>query len=194
LVDLRIDIGLGDDAELERAGIAGVRYATLAGRLAVRAGVLLEVGFQRISARAQLGVWIRHLALCAAGRGDRTVLLARPAVAYGRRKGEEGPTTFELGPVEPVLARSELTRLVRGFLQGQVAPLCFSPEASLSYASKFDFAQAMKQLEKEPGQFFEVFRDEDPVAGLFSDRARAFEEWSRDIFAPMLAHLEEARG
>lgn len=194
LVDLCIDIELGDETVLANGGIGDVRSATLTGRLALRAGVLLEVGFQRISARAQLGVWIRHLALCAASLGDRTVLLARPAAAYGRRKGEEGPATFELGPVEPDVARSELTRLVRGFLEGQVSPICFSPEASLAYAGKFDLAQAMKQLEKEPGQFFEVFRDEDPAIGLSSNRAQEFQERSRDVFAPMLAHLEGVRG
>lgn len=185
-VEARVDFDFSQASEPGRP-----EFVCLTGRLPVRGDVLLEVGFQRISARAQLGIWIRHLALCAARLGQRTVLLARPAPAYGaRKKGEEGPATFELCPVERNAARAELEHLVRGYLQGQVTPICFSPEASLLFVSKRELGPAMKKLEAEPGQFLEVFRDEDPTVGLSPERTREFETWSRDVFAPMLAHLE----
>jgi exodeoxyribonuclease V gamma subunit len=185
----------------------------LLGRLAVRGDVLLEIGFQRASARAQLGTWIRHLALCAAGAGQRTILLARPAARFSKGKASDEPTTIVFGALSPNLAREQLALLVRGYLSGQTAPLCFSPEASLALVRTVEKAaqkvasgdldieevraqarqSAQKALEGyEAGDFVEVFRDEDPRVGLSPARAAELERRSYEVFGPLLAQQLEA--
>jgi len=207
------------DVELDLPAPAGVspvwtEPVRLAGRLAVRGAVLLEVGFQRASARAQLGTWIRHLALCAAGAGERTILLARPPAArWSRGKGGDEPATIAFGPLAPEQALGQLENLVRGYLSGQRTPLCFSPEASLRFVRTVQMAaqkraaadvdpeeirlsaheNALRELDGIEGRaFFEVFRDEDPRLGLSPERAAELQRWSHEVFGPLLAHQLEA--
>jgi exodeoxyribonuclease V gamma subunit len=78
--------------------------------------------FGRLKARRKIALWIRHMALCAAGPGRcpaRSVLVAR---------GEE----IALEPVQD--AREHLARLAELYRAGREIALPFFPESSLAYA------------------------------------------------------------
>ncbi|MBI4861947.1 MAG: exodeoxyribonuclease V subunit gamma, partial [Candidatus Riflebacteria bacterium] len=86
--------------------------------------------FSRIKATLRLALWIRHLALNAAGSGGippRSRLLVRSDKV-------SGVDEVELDPVDDATGR--LADLVRLFLLGQRVPLPFFPESSLEYASR----------------------------------------------------------
>ena len=84
--------------------------------------------FGRSSARAELALWIKHLALLAAGGYGgpfQSVLIGRD-----RDKQREAIVRFDQVP-DP---GARLADLVRLYLLGQTIPLRFFPEASLAYA------------------------------------------------------------
>jgi len=209
-----VDVSLELEAPLDADG-AWTEPVELVGRLSMRGDVLLEVEFKRASARAQLATWIRHLAVCAAGVGQRTILLARPpATRFGKSKGVEEPAAITFGPLAPELALGRLRELVLGYLVGHRTPLCFSPEAGLLLvravrkaaakraaggdADPEDVrAQALESALRalggvEGGDFFHVFRDEDPRLGLSKERRAELEWRSHEVFEALLAHQLEA--
>ncbi len=92
---------------------------------------LVHCQFSRVSAKAELGAWIRHVVLCAVGPpgvAPRTSLVGR-VPSGGRKDGDEQVVTRHFSAVEAPLER--LLELVELYRMGQRAPLLLVPSTSL---------------------------------------------------------------
>lgn len=159
----------------------------------------VHYGYGRVKGRRRLRLWLRHLALCAAGSADPSFLIARgsPQVFIARH---------------PVLAPEQaaqiLGALIALFRAGVERPLPFVPEASFAYAERRlrlgNAAQAHeKALETAKSAYLDRYnfgesQDEYvqlafPGEGIFvesSPGTPGFTELAWEVFAPMLDHTE----
>lgn len=124
-VDIDLDLG-----ELRLVGRVGSR--TLEGPVLARAG--------KVKGKQLLGMWVRHLALNAAGHAEQSWHLGRGA------KGEP-PSEVGLRPVAE--ARRHLRELVALFEAGQDRPLPLFSQASAAYAETLhEDPESPEQLDK----------------------------------------------
>jgi exodeoxyribonuclease V gamma subunit len=97
-------------------------------------------------ARVELELWIRHLALSAAGAGAWSVLC--------RRTGDGAKVeVVRLSPLDPAVATERLRQLVAIFDIGQNQPVCFFPRSARVFAQKMvehdDQEKALSAAKKE---------------------------------------------
>lgn len=85
----------------------------------------VEVRFAKMKARPKVGLWVRHLALLAAGAGTRSYLVGHDP--------KEGAAVASFGPVDD--ARRTLASLVDLYWLGQTTPLLFFPEAAAAFVA-----------------------------------------------------------
>ena len=76
--------------------------------------------------------WIEYLALAAFEQREAVGFAAVPACTQIAR-GEQGPVLAELRGLDATAARAQLLRLLRGYAEGQRAPLAFFPKAAWAY-------------------------------------------------------------
>jgi exodeoxyribonuclease V gamma subunit len=123
--------GLAEEAA--RAIQVPLAGTTLVGSLGcLFGGRLVLYGYSSISAKWQLELWLRHLALCAAGIGT-----AESSVRVGRDEKKRA-AVLKLVPLAPDVARRHLDALVTLYVEGQSRPLPFLPEESLDYAERVE--------------------------------------------------------
>jgi exodeoxyribonuclease V gamma subunit len=102
----------------------------------LRGGVRTVLQYARVKPSQQLDLWVRHLALAAAGHTDVFSRL------HGRRKSGPGATCIPLPPLadDPAAAQADAERrlalLLAHFRDGQERPLPLFPTASAAYADK----------------------------------------------------------
>jgi exodeoxyribonuclease V gamma subunit len=109
------------DVPLAGSRLVGSVSGVFGGRLVLHRYSTLRPYFK-------LELWLRHLALCAAGHA-RT-----PSVRIGRDGTKVSVVT--LAPLEPALALRELEGLVALYVRGQSRPLPFLPAESFGYYDK----------------------------------------------------------
>jgi exodeoxyribonuclease V gamma subunit len=148
---------------------------------------LLSYRYSKATARDKLGLWIRHLALNAAGPDG-----------YPRRSAHvASDSIIGLEPVEK--AAAELEKLVRIYLRGTRELLPFFPEASLEFAmgiakekSPEEAVEAARKkwdpgdhgwTEARDGYFDLCFGQVDPLDEKFSSLAL-------EVFTPLLGHMK----
>lgn len=165
-VDVRIDVG--------ETRITG-RLATLVD------GGLFNYRPADLKAKDQLKLWIDHLALCACGRGGRSVHMTPEK-------------HFVVDAVNQVDALSQLAILVSHYLEGQSMPLPFYPATSFLYAKKIaegkeGAALSSAEYAWEGNQYFRG----DSLDPWFEQAMRGrnpldsqFEQIAQQVFVPML--------
>jgi exodeoxyribonuclease V gamma subunit len=91
--------------------------------------VRLETSYGQLNTSRKMGLWLRHLAACAAGLEiSHSVLVVR-----GGPRSPEGVEKFVLAALEPAQAKSLLGTLCGLSVLGRLTPLRFFPEASEKY-------------------------------------------------------------
>jgi exonuclease V gamma subunit len=159
-----------------------------------------------------LALWIRHLALCAAGAPAPSLLVTRVK--------DKGPRVDTFRPLAVPEAKAYLDELVRLFVEGQERPLRFLPITSFAYAAALT-KTTKKAGPKTPAEALVVARAEydgketseaarDAHAPLAFDRrlppfderfdaserelgATEFHALATGVFGPILARVEEER-
>ena len=111
------------------AALAMPASASAAGGIPPRERAWWRIG--KLRARDRIAVWLRQLALAAAGHPPA------PACALTLEQGSWKTTRFEMPEREEMRAwaREELTRWLEAWWQGLSAPLPFFPETSWAYAA-----------------------------------------------------------
>lgn len=194
-------------AELVELELGGRRLTGVLRDLYAKAQVIHT--FSRSKAKMLLSLWIRHLALAASARPE----LPRRSVLVARGRQGPGVERWELGPVEPELARERLSELLELRELGRRQPLCFFPDAALAYVEKLCAAEgsAQKALAAARASWSKgqahsgaddpyhrhLFGERDPLAPDFELvpglEAPRFDELARRVLAPAWSHFERAR-
>ncbi len=164
-----------------------------------RAGQLRSQ-FSKLGGAKEIGIWIRHLALCAAAPSGCDPL----TFVFGRPEDDEGPRGVYFEPVEnPEAILGELLSLYR---LGQRAPLPFFPRSARLYhqtlpkgveaalgKARIEFEQPYRRrAERKDAYIDRLFGGRDPIDPAFRlfEDARveipSFDELARRIFDPML--------
>ncbi len=148
-------------------------------------------------ARAELDLWIRHLALAGSGVPQRSTLV--------RRAGDGAKVEIvRLGPMDREQALENLTWLLDIFDRGQRKPLCFFPRSSRIFADKLIELRDRDKAHRAARTEFVGGREEhaewrDPYfsrlfpgeAALGDDFATpSFAELSAGVFGPFLLQSE----
>jgi exodeoxyribonuclease V gamma subunit len=184
------------DVEFRLAGF------TLKGRLSnVHAQGAIQVRHARIRGGDLLRGWISHLALHLAGPPEipRVTYLVGLSQEKGRLPEAE---TLRLGPVgEP---GDLLIRLLKRYWAGLITPLPLFPESSLSYAR--DVSIKGKDPQQSLHRARGIWEGNEQGRGECEDLSyrlcygggdpldENFEEVSKEVFGPLLAHLERSHG
>ena len=115
--------------------------------LILRDGQYIAPRTGELRARQRLEAWINHLALCAAGQGQESLLIYRKGSGQNRKV-----VTESIQPVPKPQAKAELTRLFKLYHYGQTTPLKFLPEASKVFAESGSLDDVIKQFPSDqPG-------------------------------------------
>ncbi len=101
--------------------------------------------YSMASPKRLLALWISHLALCAAGVPEPSMLVTRP-----KKDSKKGPVVEKLAALSAEQAKVHLEGLVRRFVEGQERPLRFMPKTSHIYA-KAILAKAVLEGNKKKG-------------------------------------------
>jgi exodeoxyribonuclease V gamma subunit len=154
---------------------------TLGGRLNSLYGAgSLHFRCAQLKPQDRLRAWIEHLALCASGGGERTILIGTDAVVSFDHVAD---------------AASQLERLCRGFTAGARQPLPFFAASALAYAEaeltpdKDPLREAHKKWEggwKAPAENQDAY-----ITCCFGESAELSEEFialAREICGPLIAH------
>jgi exodeoxyribonuclease V gamma subunit len=176
-------------------------------------GARLVLDYGRVRARQKLRAWLSHLVLSALGQATPSVLLGRAEQARGRRPS----ALFVFEPVPPAEAAAQLAGLASLFELGMRGPLAFFPETSLTFCEQErrlggDPEAASGALATARRVFHGVHRlvaecddpyvkrsfgDQDPLADEYRPLRDdtgvvlpSFVEVSRQVFCPMLEHME----
>ncbi len=174
-------------------------------------GTFVAMDYGEPDAKRQLALWLRHLALCAAGYAIKSKLVGRAAKrSSSSPSGEVALISFS--PVEPARAYELLARACVDYLRGHCEPLRFFPKASLTYvetlhdalkkSSEEDAEQkAMNRAHRalyQPGsdrlldsRVAQVFRDEPPLMSWSNSQRLQFAQLSQDIYEPLIAAREK---
>lgn len=156
---------------------------------------LLHVQFARLGARHLLGAWLRHLVLCALR--PKGVTLASNVL--GRPEGDGVRHVSYRAVAEPI---ELLESLVQRYRHGLCTPLLLFPEASYAHATRERglkrasvYSSWKEELQRSPA-LQRVFGKgvtllEHGPEGTPRDVQPNFAELSREIFGPLLDHLEE---
>ena len=172
----------------------------------------VEHTFSQSAPKRLLSLWIRHLALCASGVGEPSMLVTRVK--------DKGTRVDLYRPLAVSEARAYLDELVRLFIEGQARPLRFLPITSHAYASALGGAKK-KGGPKKPADALVLARTEydgkdrseavqEPHAPLafdrrlppFDDRFDArerelehteFHTLACAVFGPILSRVQEER-
>jgi exodeoxyribonuclease V gamma subunit len=193
--------------------VAGVRVTGRLSSVYPEAQVVYRFG--RPTARAELALWIKHLALLAAsGEGPRQ------SVLVGRDRDKQRESVVRFGGVPDPTDR--IADLVRLYLLGQVLPLRFFPEASFAYAKAMESGSKDAAAAREAGRnafaprafgggapsaaedpyIARVLDGRDPTdpdlrlvapEGPSAPDEPGFAELACAVFAPLLAHREGER-
>jgi exodeoxyribonuclease V gamma subunit len=156
----------------------------------------VHYGFGRVKGRRRLRLWLRHLALCAAGERESSYLVARGSPRLRH----------------PALAAESAAKLLGALLAlfhaGVARPLPFVPETGFAYAQRRvaaggDVWAHEKALDAAKRAFLDTYgfgesRDEYvqlafPDETLFTATVPGelgFPELSWEVFAPLLEHTE----
>lgn len=108
--------------------LEGVRLVGSVGCM-FRSGLVLY-GYSSLGAKWQLDLWLRHLALSAAG------LARKHSVRVGREEKKKRAGAVKLAPLPVAEAQQHLAGLVSLYLAGQSRPLPFLPDESLDYLER----------------------------------------------------------
>ncbi len=139
----------------------------------------------KLKAKDLLSAWVEHLALCAAGKAGRTVVVAT-----------DKSVAFQ--PVEA--AAPLLAGLLDLYWQGLTEPLRLFPEASLAFAERIRdpkrAAKARPEARKrwEGDDFVRGERDDPYLDACFRGTDpldETFEQLAETVFGPLLAHREK---
>lgn len=188
--DLDVDLLVGD-ARTRVMGRIGDRWSR----------ATLSAQFAKVSAKHQLGAWIRHLAACLVDPGARRI-----TAIVGKSDGSGGAQLCQFLPIED--PEPHLRALVDLYLVGQREPLLLFPRSSLAFAEALPkgeseaLAAARKQWadrrnpEGGDPQLRRVFGDLDPLAPGFTVMpgpmaAGDFRELAVRVFGPLIAHRRE---
>jgi exodeoxyribonuclease V gamma subunit len=98
--------------------------------------VRLDFGTSALTAKRRLGVWIRHLAICAVGYDVPTILI-RPSFDTSKP-----PSVERMNPIGQKEALLCLEKLLEFYEAGTTAPLPFFPEVSLAYAQRLALGES----------------------------------------------------
>lgn len=196
------------DFELDLEGVAGLGRCRVVGRLdQLWPGGRIQLGFSRIGRRAELGLWIRHLVLCALAE-DGVEVVAR-SVFVGRaesKKPNDRVVVFERVD-DP---RAHLVQLFEWAWSAEISPLPFFPKTAWAFAEKaiagkddLAWREAHQKFEGGDSSNFSMPESEEELeyarlwegwsplesVGLLPVRYR-FEDLAIQFFKPMLAARE----
>ena len=120
---------------------------SIGAELTLRDGQYVAPRTGELRARQRLEAWINHLALCATGHNEPSLLIYRKGSGQNRRV-----VTESIMPVEKPQAKAELDRLLKLYYLGQTTPLKFLPEASKIFAEKGQVEEVIRQFgSDQPG-------------------------------------------
>tara|TARA_R110002073_G_scaffold12017_2_gene53906 strand:+ start:164 stop:3358 length:3195 start_codon:yes stop_codon:yes gene_type:complete len=133
-----------------------------------------------LKARQRIDAWIRHLALCADGYDEDTILIYRD-----NKRTAAKETIFNV-PAEQ--AHKHLSHLVALYTRGLAEPLLFLPEAAYEFATNGSLADAKKKfLNDNPGSEFND-RYYNRLFNLPQQLNDQFAAIASDIWQPLIDH------
>lgn len=138
-----------------------------------------------LRARQRIESWIHHLALCASGYDQESILLFQKRASTGKQV-----VTESLAPIAPDLAEKTLSELVGYYQMGLERPLLFLPEASLNFAKTESIQEVIKKFSADSTSVSAGTEATDPyynrVFDLPSDFSHEFSEIAQAVWTPML--------
>ena len=151
--------------------------------IALRGGLHIASRTGGLKARQRIDTWIGHLALCANGYDQNTVMVYR---------GKNRDATCEtIAPVSAEIAQQHLDDLISCFLGGITEPLLFLPEASYELATTGSLDKALKSfLNDNPGSEFND-RYYNRLFDLPGDLNDGFAEIAYAIWQPLIDHQQD---
>jgi exodeoxyribonuclease V gamma subunit len=146
-------------------------------------GVHIAARTGALGAKQRLTAWIRHLALCANGYEQSTVMVYRDK---HREAGRE-----DIPPVSAEQAQLLLADLIEDFYVGIGKPLLFLPNAAFEFATTDSIATVKKKfLDDSPGSEFHD-RYYSRAFDLPSDLDGQFREIANRVWQPLIQHMAQ---